>query len=205
MDGWLRAFNVWIGDLGAAGMAVYAAFYVLATVLFVPGSVITIAAGFLFGLLWGTMVVSVGATTGGALAFLISRYVAREWVVAKAQRNEKFKAIDQAIGEQGGKIVFLLRLSPAIPFNLSNYLYGLTAVRFCPYLLASWLGTLPGTVLYVYLGVAGRASLQAAAGMDQGQSSAEQGLLVVGLLATVVVTVLVTRIARKALKQTEVE
>ena len=205
LNDWLQTFSVWVGDLGTAGMVVYAVFYVLATVLFVPGAVITIGSGFLFGVVWGTAVVSFAATTGGALAFLISRYVARDWVVAKAERHEKFKVIDRAIGQQGGKIVFLLRLSPAIPFNLSNYLYGLTGVGFCPYVLASWLGMLPGTLLFVYLGAAGRTGLQAAAGMDRVQSSAEHGLFVVGLLATVAVTVLVTRIARKALKQTEVE
>lgn len=198
---WLATFNEKIGQLGSAGMAIYAGVYVLATVLFLPGSVLTAGAGFVFGVVWGTLVVSISATTGASLAFLIARYVARDRIVAKAEQDERFRAIDRAIGREGWKIVGLLRLSPAIPFNLSNYLYGLTSVRFWPYVLASWLGMLPGTLLYVYLGAAGKASLQAAAGVGPRHSPLEYGLFGVGLLATVVVTVMVTRIARKALKQ----
>lgn len=198
---WLRAFNERVGQFGVAGMAIYAGVYVLATVLFVPGSVLTAGAGFVFGVVQGTLVVSISATTGAALAFLIARYLARDWIVAKAERDKRFRAIDRAIGREGWKIVGLLRLSPAIPFNLSNYLYGLTAVRFWPYVLVSWLGTLPGSLLYVYLGAAGKAGLQAAAGVHPERGPLEYWLFGVGLLATVVVTVMVTRIARKALKQ----
>ena len=129
----------------------------LATVLFLPCSVLTVGAGFAFGIAWGTLVVSIGSTTGASLAFLISRYVARDRIVAIAEKNAKFKAIDRAIGRQGWKMVGLLRLSPAIPFNLSNYVYGLTAVRFWPYVLASWIGMFPVTLLYVYLGAFGQA------------------------------------------------
>ncbi len=200
---WVTMFNAWVGQMGRTGMAAYAAVYVVATVLFLPGSVLTIGSGFLFGVVWGTAVVSVGSTIGASLAFLISRYLARGWVVAKAEKNERFKAVDTAIGRQGWKIVGLLRLSPAIPFNLSNYLYGLTGVRFWPYVLASWLGMLPGTVMYVYFGAIGRAGLQAAAEGGQGRSPLEYALLGVGLLATIVVTVLITRTAQKALREAE--
>ena len=162
LNDWLKAFNELVGRMGPSGMAIFAGVYVLATVLFMPSSLLTVGAGFAFGIAWGTLVVSIGSTTGAALAFLIARYVARDRIVEMAEKNEKFKAIDQAIGRQGWKMVGLLRLSPAIPFNLSNYIYGLTAVRFWPYVLASWLGMLPVTLLYVYFGAFGKASIEAA-------------------------------------------
>ncbi len=202
---WLASFNTWVGQMGCVGMLVFAAVYVIATVLFLPGAILTLGSGFIFGLVWGTVVVSIGSTVGAALAFLVARYLARDWVAEKAQRHPKFRAIDRAVGQEGWKIVGLLRLSPAIPFNLSNYIYGLTSVSFWPYVLASWIGMLPGTVMYVYLGVAGRAGIQAAAGDQVGRSPAEYGFLSLGLLATVFVTLLVTRAARKALKQVEAD
>lgn len=198
---WAAVFNAWVGQMGRVGMAAYATVYVVATVLFLPGSLLTVGSGFLFGVVWGTAVVSVGSTIGASLAFLIARYLVRGWVVAKAEKNERFKAVDNAIGRQGSKIVGLLRLSPAIPFNLSNYIYGVTGVRFWPYVLASWLGMLPGTVMYVYFGAIGRAGLQAAAGAEQDWSPLEYGLFSVGLLATIAVMVLITRTAQKALKE----
>ena len=205
IDQWLTAFNEWVGGLGAWGVVIFIVVYVIATVLLVPGSVLTVGAGFVFGLGWGLLAVSLGSTVGAALAFLIARFVAREKISSIAKKNESFGRIDAAIGEQGAKLVFLLRLSPLIPFNLSNYFYGLTAVKFWPYVLASWIGMLPGTLLYVYLGTVGKAGLQAASGTDAGRSPLEWTLLGVGLAATVAVTVWVTRIARKALKEQHVK
>ena len=205
METWLTRFNDWVAGLGTAGMIVYGLFYILAIILLVPGALTTIGAGFLFGLGWGTLVVSLSATTAAAISFLIARYLARDMVAERVQSHDKFNAIDRAIGKEGGKIVGLLRLSPALPFSFSNYLFGLTAVRFWPYVFATWLGTLPGTVMYVYIGAAGKASLEAATEGTSGTSTAEQIFFVVGLLATVAVTIFVTRIAKKALKETEVE
>ena len=201
---WLELLNDWVAGMGPRGMIVFVGVYVLATILFLPGSILTIGAGFLFGVLRGTLVVSAGSTIGAALAFLISRYVARKWVAEKAAASPRFAAIDRAIGLQGWKIVGLLRLSPAIPFNLSNFLYGLTSVRFVPYVIASWLGMLPGTVMYVYLGTAGKAGFDAASGAVE-RSWQQDALLGVGLLATIAVTVLITRIARNALKEADPE
>ena len=202
---WLATFNEWVGGLGAWGIVIFIVFYVIATVLLVPGSALTVGAGFVFGLGWGLLAVSLGSTTGAALAFLIARFVAREKITSMARNNENFRRIDAAIGEQGAKLVFLLRLSPLIPFNLSNYFYGLTAVKFWPYVLASWIGMLPGTLLYVYLGAVGRAGLQAGSGADAGRGPLEWTFLGVGLAATVAVTIWVTRIARKALKEQHVK
>jgi hypothetical protein len=129
-------------------------------------------------------------------------FLARERVARMARRSSRFGAIDRAIGEAGWKIVVLLRLSPAVPFALQNYLYGVTAIRFWPCVLTSWLAMLPGTFLYVYLGALGRESLQAAAGgAERPRSSAEWALLIVGLLATLAVTVYITVLARRALRQ----
>ena len=112
----------------------------------------------------GTIIVSLASTTGAALAFVIARYLARDSVARWVRRSPRFEAIDRAIGEEGWKIVALLRLSPAVPFNLQNYLYGLTKIRFWPCVLTSWAAMLPGTLMYVYLGVVGRAGLEAASG-----------------------------------------
>ena len=118
---WLRSFNSWVVQMGVAGIFVFIIVYAVATVLLAPGSVLTIGAGFVFGLWKGFLAVSVGATLGASLAFLIARFIARDKVEAIARRNEKFRKIDNAIGKQGAKLIFLLRLSPVIPFNLSNY------------------------------------------------------------------------------------
>jgi uncharacterized membrane protein YdjX (TVP38/TMEM64 family) len=201
---WLNSFNLWVAGLGAIGVVIFIIIYALATVLFVPGSVLTIGAGFIFGLGLGVVAVSIGSVTGAALAFLASRYLARKKIESLARRNEKFESIDRAIGEQGWKLVFLLRLSPLIPFNLSNYFYGVTAVKFWPYVLASWIGMLPGTVLYVYLGTVGKAGVESATGGGRARSALEWAFLIVGLIATVIVTVWVTQIARTALRRTKV-
>lgn len=199
---WLKQFNAWVEGLGPLGIVVYALAYAVAAVLLFPGSLLTIGGGFVFGLVWGTVAVSFGATLGAALAFLIARYVARDKISTWARKNKKFEAIDTAIGKQGWKIVALLRLSPVVPFNVSNYLYGLTAVSFWRYIIASWVAMLPGTVLYVYLGVAGKAGLEAAAGQGAAAHSLQTVFLSVGMLATLVVTWFVSRIARKALQKT---
>ena len=191
---WLKSFATWVKGMGPAGMVLYAAVYVAAVVLFVPGIVLTLGAGFLFGLGWGIALVSVASTIAAALAFLIARYLARDAVRRLAERNPRFEAIDRAIGKEGWKVVALLRLSPLVPFSLSNYLYGLTSVRFVPYLLTSWVAMLPATVLYVYLGAAGRTI-----GEKAPRSPWEWAFLGAGLAATAVVTVLLTRRAKKEL------
>ncbi len=188
----------WAQGLGSWGPIFVGVLYVLACVLMVPGSIITIAAGFLFGLFWGTITVSIASTLGACLAFIVGRTLARGPVEQKVTHRPKFAAIDKAVGEQGFKIVLLTRLSPIFPFNLLNYAYGLTKVGFWQYALASWIGMLPGTVLFVYMGTAGRSLTDIAAG--EGQSNwATRIFLLVGLLVAIVVVFFVTRVARKAL------
>jgi uncharacterized membrane protein YdjX (TVP38/TMEM64 family) len=198
---WLRSFNDWVGQMGAFGILVFSVVYAVATVLMAPGSILTIGAGFVFGLWKGFLAAWVGATLGASLAFLVARFVARDKIESIARRNEKFRKIDNAIGRQGAKLIFLLRLSPVIPFNLSNYFYGLTAVKFRAYVLASWLGMMPGTLLYVYIGTAGKAAVAAAAGGEAFKRGWQYwAFLGVGLAATVIVTIWATKIARDALK-----
>jgi len=196
---WLRRVLDALAALGPWGIALFAIVYALAAVLLVPGSALTIGAGVLYGLGWGFVAVSAGSTLGAAGAFLIARHLARERVERRAAADPRFAAIDQAVGREGWKIVLLTRLSPLFPFTLLNYLYGLTRVRFGAYLLASWIGMMPGTLLYVYLGVAGRAVAETTAG-QRSRTPQEWALFVVGLLATAAVTVYVTRLARQALR-----
>ena len=192
----LDALQGWIAGLGVWGALVFGLIYVAASLLLVPGSALTLAAGALFGLALGTLVVSLASTMTAGLAFLIARYFARERIAREIQLYPRFEAIDRAVGEGGWKIVALLRLSPAVPFTLQNYLYGLTGIRFWPYLLTSWLAMLPGTFLYIYLGHLGRAGVEAASG-ERSRTPAEWAMMIVGLLATVAATVYITRLARE--------
>src|SRR6267143_2465948 len=151
-SGPLRELLQWISGLGSTAPLVFIPLYVVACVLFIPGSILTLSAGFLFGVVRGSMYVSVAATLGATLAFLIGRYFARQWVAARLAKYPKFKTVDEAVAREGWKIVALTRLSPVFPFNLLNYAFGLMRVSFWEYFFASWIGMLPGTVLYVYVG-----------------------------------------------------
>ncbi len=198
--GLVPEFAAWVNGLGPWGPVVFIAGYVVATVAFVPGSLLTLAAGAVFGIPKGVALVFVGASLGASAAFLVARYVARGSVERKLAGNAKFAAIDRAIAGEGRKIVTLLRLSPVFPFNLLNYGLGLTQVRFTDYLLAM-IGLLPGTLLYVY---SGKLVGDVAALAGGGAPPKDWGYYVVlslGLLATVAVTVVVTRAARRALNE----
>jgi uncharacterized membrane protein YdjX (TVP38/TMEM64 family) len=184
----------WIGKLGPWGPVIFIAIYVVATVFFIPGSVLTLGAGAVFGVVLGSICVSIAATLGATAAFLVGRYLARDAIARKIEKNEKFAAIDRAVADEGWKIVFLTRLSPVFPFTLLNYAFGLTHVKLSHYVLASWIGMMPGTVMYVYLG----SLVNVGAGHRQ-RTTGEWALYGVGLLATIVVTVFVTRLAKKAL------
>jgi uncharacterized membrane protein YdjX (TVP38/TMEM64 family) len=194
----LREALAWISGLGSLGLLIFIGLYILACVLLLPGSILTLGAGVIFGVVQGSIAVSIGATLGATCAFLVGRYLARNWVAKRIAGNDKFKAVDEAVGKEGWKIVLLTRLSPVFPFNLLNYAYGLTRVSLRHYFFASWLGMIPGTVMYVYLGsLAGDLASLGAGGHTR--TTAEWVLYGVGLLATVAVTIFVTRVARKAL------
>lgn len=188
----------WISDLGPIGVVVFVVLYVCSCVLLVPGSILTLGAGVVFGVAQGTVAVSVGSTLGATCAFLVGRYLARDRVGAKIAGNETFKAIDDAVAAEGWKIVGLTRLSPIFPFSLLSYAFGLTRVKLKHYVLASWIGMLPGTLMYVYIGsLAG--DLATLGSGERSRTTGEWVLYGVGLGATIAVTIFVTRIAKKAL------
>jgi len=186
----VRALGVW-------GPVLLGAVYIAATVFMLPGSILGLGAGFLFGVVPGVITISISSTLGAGAAFLVGRFLARDWVAKKVAAMPRFAALDAAVAREGFKIVFLTRLSPVFPFNLLNYAYGLTGVPFSHYFPASWIGMLPGTILYVYLGSAAQSLAAAAAG----ETLAEQVFFWVGLLLAAVVVVFVTRVARKALRE----
>ncbi|MCG3162130.1 MAG: hypothetical protein JMDDDDMK_03370 [Acidobacteria bacterium] len=196
---WLLQLQGQIESLGAIGPVVFALAYVVLTVLLVPGSALTLGAGAIFGLWLGAITVIVGANLGALCSFLLARTFLREKVVRWAEANPKFAALDRAIGREGFKMVLLTRLSPVFPFTLLNYFLGLTNVRTGAYVAANLIGMLPGTFLYVYLGAAAREALHGASDA----TVFRQILKYVGLLATIAVVTLVTRVAKKALAQVE--
>ena len=192
-------FATWVESLGIWGPVVFAAGYAIATVAMVPGSLLTLGAGAIFGLATGFVTVSVGASVGATLAFLVSRYVARSWVEQRLEDHEQFAAVDRAIGDEGLKIVVLLRLSPLFPFNLLNYALGLTDVRLRDYILAH-LAMLPGTLLYVYYGRLAGVVAEVASGAGAQRDTGYYFLFGLGLIATITVTIIVTRIAIRSLR-----
>ncbi len=193
-------FAHWVHDLGPWGPVAFILGYAIATVAFIPGSLLTLAAGAIFGLLGGTLYVFIGATIGANAAFLIARHLARGPIETRLTGRPKFQAIDRAVARQGLKIVTLLRLSPIFPFNLLNYALGLTRVRLRDYLIAC-VAMLPGTFLYVYYGRAIGSLATLAAGVHVQKGAGYWTIFILGLLATIAVTTLVTRVARQALRQ----
>ena len=184
-DEWVQSFRVWIQQLGLIGFLAFSAVYVLAAVLLVPVWPLSISGGLAFGL-WGFIWVPVSATLGAAAAFLISRSFAREKVREWLVTHPRFQAVDQAVGEEGWKVVVLLRVSPLVPYNLMNYFCGMSPVAFAPYLMATFVGSIPVTAMYVYLGFIGQAAAGGTLGWPQWT------MLMVGLLATAAVTILIT-------------
>jgi len=197
---YLPQFVAWVDSLGVWGPVVFVVGYVVAAVAFVPGSILTLAAGAIFGLGKGVVIVFLAAMLGSAAAFLVARYVARPAIERRLAGNTRFAAIDRAVGAQGRKIVFLLRLSPVFPFNLLNYALGLTKVRFLDFFIAS-AGMLPGTLLYVYYGKLAGDVAALAGGSAVAKGPEYYAVLVPAPGATIVVTTIVTRIARRALKE----
>lgn len=199
IKGYLEAFVTQVEGMGPSGLAAYSAVYIFLETLAVPATPLTLTAGYLFGQTQGTIVVSFSATIAALLAFLIARYAARDKVAEMAADNKKFAAIDKAVQKDGFKFVLLLRLSPLLPFAASNYLYGLTSVETRPYVLASWLGMLPGTWAYVSAGSVGRNI------MDGGSASFSPVEIVLGVGVTIAALWFVGSTAKKALDEIEEE
>jgi uncharacterized membrane protein YdjX (TVP38/TMEM64 family) len=184
---------------GGLGVALFFVAYVVATVAFLPGSILTLAAGFAYGPLWGVAIVSPASVAGATAAFLLGRTLLREWAVRKTRGSPQLRAIERAVDREGFKLVLLLRLSPLIPFNVLNYALSLSNVRLGAYVVASAIGMLPATVMYVYLGSLAPTAAQLSAAGERGGSS-RAVLYAAGLAATIAVVFIVTRSARRALQ-----
>ena len=193
---WLREFQTWVASLGPLGYVVYTLGYGITGVFF-PASILTLGAGALFGVVGGTIVVAFGATIAAALAFLLARTILRKRVEAMAAKNPKFRAVDRAIASEGPKIVVLIRLSAIFPFLFVNYAFGLTGIRFVPYVVATFFGILPTTVAFVYLGAAGAAVAT--------QQNARSLITLIGALIALGVSVYVGRIAARAIRKAGVD
>jgi uncharacterized membrane protein YdjX (TVP38/TMEM64 family) len=190
----------WIAGLGPAGPLLFIGLYIVAPILLFPGVILSIGAGTVFGLLAGSIYVSIGATLGATCAFLIGRYIARGWVAAKLEGNAKFKAVDHAVAREGWKIVGLARLSPLFPFNLLNYAFGLTDVSLRDYFFATWVGMIPGIVMYVYLGsLAGDVARIGTRPVKD--STAHWVFEVAGFIASIAVALYVSYVAGRALRE----
>ena len=196
--GYIPAFAEWVDSLGALGPLVFMAGYVLATVALVPGSLLTLAGGALFGVARGTAYVFIAASMGAIAAFLIARYAVRDAVTRRFGGHPRFRALDAAIAREGRKIVFLIRLSPLFPFNVTNYAVGLTSVRLRDYAVAC-IGMLPGTLLWVYYGRLIGDVAAVVAGTPTPRGAEYWILMGVGLIATIAATAVIARAARRAL------
>ena len=194
----LQSTLQWIESLGFWGPVAFIIIYIVAAVLLISGAILTLGAGVLFGVVKGSIFVSIASTLAATAAFIIGRYLARGWVAKQIESQPKFKAIDAAVAKEGWKIVGLTRLSPIFPFVFLNYAFGITQVSLRDYVLASWIGMMPGTVMYVYIGSLAGDIATLGAGAEQ-PSSIQWAIRIVGFIATVVVTVYVTKIAKKAL------
>ena len=144
--------KTWVAGFGKIAPLVYIGLYLVSTVFFLPGSPVTVLAGFVFGPLWGIFYASVASIISISIAFLIARYVARDLVEGWVKNNAQFRKIDEQVEEQGWRILMFTRLVPIFPFNLQNYAYGLTSIRFSTYVLVSAIFMLPGTAAFVQLG-----------------------------------------------------
>ena len=198
---WLEAFNAFVADLGIAGVLVFVVGYAIAALL-LPASILTLGAGATFGPWVGTAAVSVASTTSACLAFLIGRTVARGAIERRMASFPRFAAVESAVSREGFKIVLLTRLSPLFPFTWQNYAYGVTTVRFRDYALASWIGMLPGTFAYVYLGHAAKTVTESAASGETGGSMARTiAKVAIVVVPALLVTAYVGRIAKRALNR----
>lgn len=194
----LRVILQKISDLGPWAPFWFVLTYIVACLTFFPGFILTMGAGVLFGVIKGTVFVSVGATLGASAAFILSRYVARAWVIKKFAANARFRAIDDAVAKDGWKIVGLIRLSPVFPFIPMNFLFGLTPIPFWHFFFATWIGIIPLCLMFVYLGsllsdIAALGTQPIAVGNTKWIVSG------IGVITTIIVSIIITRIARKAL------
>jgi uncharacterized membrane protein YdjX (TVP38/TMEM64 family) len=198
---WIMRFESYVRSLGAVAPVIMALAYVICTVLFIPGSALTLATVTIFGPAAGFVIVFIGANLGALGAFLLARTFLRRRVACWAEANRKFRSLDRAIGRHGFKIVLLARLSPIFPFNTLNYLFGVTPIETGAYVFGTLMGMLPGMFLYIYIGAAAKDAL--VGGVGPSAEPFQQSLKYAGLLATIAFVFVMARLARKALLEAE--
>jgi uncharacterized membrane protein YdjX (TVP38/TMEM64 family) len=197
LEGYYQAYLHWVRGWGAWGAVCLALSYIPCCLLFLPSSLLTLGAGFSYGLVGGTLMSSLGLMLGSTAPFLVSRTVGRGWIERRIRRDPKLAAIDRMVGSQGFKIMLLIRLSPVFLFDLTSYALGLTEVRWGHYVLATWLGKLPESLLLVYIGAAAK---NLAAGKVR-VGAVEPILTALGLVAAIAAVIFVTHLARRALRE----
>lgn len=187
---WVEQIRDWVLSLGVLGVLLFILAYVIFTALLAPVSILSIAAGLAYGL-WGIPLVVLSATLAATVALFLGRYIAHKKVSQWIDQDPRLSSLNTAVSEQGWRVVGLVRLSPLIPFGLQNYLFSLTGVNAVPFALATAVGILPGSALYVYIGVMGQAMGRA--------GSAQWALLAIGLLSTILVAWYVGKRANQVL------
>ena len=194
----LHSVLVWIQSLGLISAIAFILIYIIATIALIPGSILTLGAGVVFGVVWGSLYVLIAAIIGETLAFLIGRYLARDWINQKIANNQTFTALNRALNQEGLKIILLTRLSPIFPFSLLNYAFGVTGISLRDYFLGS-IGMIPMTITYVYLGSLAGDLTNIGQATQLANPELQWTIKITGLLATIAATVYITRIARNAL------
>ena len=201
----LHYLNSWhdaLQSLGWIGVVAYAAGLVVLGMIFTPLAPFAVAAGVIFGFWGGVAAITLGTNLGAAINFLLARYVARAAIARRLAHHEKFRLIDAAIGHEGWKIIALLRLCP-MPFGLANYCYGLTAIRFSHYFLATFFAIIPANCFFVWLGTTAHDSLAAVAGAQRARHPGEYVLLGLGLVAAFCALSYITRLAKAAVAKAD--
>lgn len=200
IEKWLISVLEWTKGMGIWGPVIVAGIYAIGAILFLPGSFMTMAAGFLFKVVLGTITVSVGSTIGACAAFMVARTFGRKWIAARVVKSRQFTAFDHAVSRHAFKVIILTRLSPAFPYNMLNYAFGLTKIEFWKYALGSWAAMIPPTIMYTYFGSGLRSLTEIAAGRSEKEPS-ERIFFWIGLAVTIVATLFIANLARKALQQ----
>ena len=199
LGNWLDAAQQWIHENPVSGGLAFVAYCIVGGALMVPGSLLTVTAGYLFGLYYGAALAAVGCALGAGAGCVVSRTLARGWLSRKFANDRRFHAIDKAIESRGLFIVMLTRLSLLMPYNVMNMIYGLTRVHSLVVVFGTLVGMFPAVLLYAYLGSIARSVDQILSGELQ-TGTAGKVLFVVGLLAVVTVTVVIHRTATRALR-----
>lgn len=200
----LSRLDLWhdtLQHLGWLGVLGFALALVVLQMALIPLSVFAVAAGAIFGFWKAVLAITIGTNAGAAVNFLLTRYVARGAVTRYLSHHEKFRVIDAAIGREGGKIIALLRLCP-MPFGLANYCYGLTAIPFWSYFLATFVAIIPANCFFVWIGASAHDGLSVATGAAHAHHPGEYVLLGVGLVAAYCALSYITRVAKAAVART---